>query len=117
MDFIIQIIAPILTAFFSGLAGYLMYKVKKREEIKENNADKHLAELLKRDAAINDALRALCRDRILQGYRYYKTNGGITAQDLETMTILYNAYHNLSGNGTITAIYEKILALPIKAGV
>jgi hypothetical protein len=30
------------------------------------------------------------------------------------MTKLYMAYHDLGGNGTITAVYEKIKMLPIK---
>lgn len=117
MNVTFQIILSLITACFTGFVGYLIYKLKKRDEKRDADENSNLNELLKRDNAINDALRALCRDRILQGYRYYKTNGGLTAQDLETMTILYNAYHNLSGNGTITAVYEKILALPIKAGV
>ena len=112
MDTAIQIILPIVSAISTSIVGYLLYKFKKHESDKE----KYLKELMKRDKAINESLCALCRDRILQGYRYYKQHGGITTQDLETMTNLYRAYHNLGGNGTITAVYEKILRLPIKEG-
>lgn len=75
-----------------------------------------MEEIVKREQAINEALRALCRDRILQGYRYYKRNNGISAQDLETMNKLYGAYHALGGNGTITTIWQKINDLPLKEG-
>lgn len=113
MELLIQTALAAISAIFTGLAGFLIFKLKKRELLKEKN----LLELLKREEATNEALRALCRDRILQGYRYYKSNGGITAQDFETMTKLYNAYHDLNGNGTITVVYEKICELPLKDGV
>lgn len=113
MEITVQIILSTVTAIVTSLAGYFLYKIKKREFEKEKDIEK----ILIKDKAINESLRALCRDRILQGYRYYKQNDGITMQDLETMTKLYKAYHNLGGNGTITAVYEKILNLPIKAGV
>lgn len=113
MDITLQIILSTATAIVTGLTGFFLYKIKKREFEKKKDIEK----ILIKDDAINESLRALCRDRILQGYRYYKEHDGITTQDLETMTKLYRAYHNLGGNGTITTVYEKILQLPIKEGV
>lgn len=113
MDFSIQIILSVISASSTGLVGYLLYKFKKRETEKEKN----LQAILLRDKAIIDGLSALCQDRILQGYRYYRQHNGITTKDLETMTKLYKAYHNLGGNGALTAVYEKIIDLPIKSGV
>lgn len=113
MEFNLQIFLIVFSSCLTGVVSFLLYKIKKRDAEKE----KVLQEFFKRDAAINNALRALCRDRILQGYRYYKRHNGITAQDLETMSKLYEAYHALGGNGTITAVYDKILALPILEGV
>lgn len=117
MEITVQIILSTVTAFVTSLAGYFLYKIKKREFEKEKEKEKDIEKILIKDKAIIESLRALCRDRILQGYRYYKEHDGITMQDLETMTKLYKAYHNLGGNGTLTAVYEKILNLPIKAGV
>lgn len=116
MESTLQIILSILTAVATGIIGWLLNKFKKYEERREAFENSRLEEITKREEAINQALRALCRDRILQGYRYYKKSGEISTQDLETMTKLYNAYHNLGGNGTITAVYEKILQLHIKEG-
>ena len=107
---IIQIAALIIPSVATGIVTWLSFKIKKRED-----TDKQRSEtILLREKATNQALRALCRDRILQGYRYYKAHGGVSTFDLETMTKLYDAYHGLGGNGTITAIYDKICALPIK---
>jgi hypothetical protein len=101
----------------------LVYKLKKNEDAKDKELEKQRtkaaeqAEKQKQEAeALRVSLLALTRDRILQGYRYYRREGGISPQDLETMTKLYMAYHALGGNGTITAVYDKIKALPIKEG-
>ena len=111
-----QIVVSLISAIITGIIGYIFYKLKKATEEKSANEEKRLQAILKREEAINEALRALCRDRISQGYRYYKKNGGVSTQDLETMSKLYSAYHNLGGNGTITVVYEKITALPIIEG-
>ena len=100
-----EIIVAVISTGITCFVGYIFNKFK---------------EMQKESAAHEEALRigllALCRDRILQGYRYYKRNGGISSQDLETMQKLYSAYHTLGGNGTITAVWSKIKHLPLKDG-
>ena len=102
---IISILAPIISACTTCIIGYLLKKLKKI-------ADKREIE----EEAIRAGLVALCRDRILQGYRYYKQHNGISVQDLESMNKLYKAYHALGGNGTITTVYKKIQQFPLKEG-
>ena len=104
MEFAFQIIIPCVSATVTGVVAYLLNKLKKHEKEREDAEDKRIKEAAARDEALKAGLLALCRDRILQGYRYYKRNGGISAQDLETMSKLYNAYHALGGNGTITPL-------------
>ena len=116
MEGTLQFVLSIVTTAMTGAIGWLFHKLKKHEHEREIAERRRLDEIMSRENAINEALRALCRDRILQGYRYYKRNSGVTAQELETMTKLYNAYHALGGNGTITAVYEKIKELPLKEG-
>ena len=121
MESSLEIGLSLLTTGATSVIGYLMYRLKKHEEQKEEE------ERVRRQAeeaqekrrqeeynAIRASLLALTRDRILQGYRYYKREGGVSAQDLETMNKLYAAYHALGGNGTITAVHDKIVALPLK---
>ena len=117
MEFAFQIIIPCVSATVTGVVAYLLNKLKKHEKEREDAEDKRIKEAAARDEALKAGLLALCRDRILQGYRYYKRNGGISAQDLETMSKLYNAYHALGGNGTITNVWEKIQELPLKEGL
>lgn len=117
MDGTLQIILSVVSAIATACAGYFVHKFKKQYDEHKTEEQTRANDILTREKATNEALRALCRDRILQGYRYYKQHDGLSTADLETMTKLYNAYHSLGGNGTITAIYEKICELPIKGGV
>ena len=105
MEAFLQIIIPTLSVVLTTIVTYFFKNIKdKNKQIAAN------------EEALKFGLLALCRDRILQGYRYYKYKGGISTQDFETMTKLYNAYHVLGGNGTITKVFEKINDLPIKEG-
>lgn len=116
MEVSLQIVLSVATTIMTGVIGWLFHKLKKHDSTRELAERKRLYEVTVREQAINGALRALCHDRILQGYRYYKKRGGISPADLDTVTKLYLAYHDLGGNGTITAIYEKIKALSLKEG-
>ena len=114
MEHTLQILLSVAPAIAAAVFGWLFHEIKKRDDRREAAERVRTAEHQAREKAINEALRALCRDRILQGYRYFQRRDGVAPTDLETMTKLYNAYHDLGGNGTITAVYEKICELPIR---
>lgn len=114
MEVTLQIILSLITVVATGVISWIVHKIKKRGDTREEVERQRALDILTREQATNEALRALCRDRILQGYRYYRQHNGISTADLESMTKLYDAYHKLGGNGTIDAVYSKICALPIK---
>lgn len=123
LDHVFQAGLSVISTIATGVIGYLVYRLKKNEEDKDEELKKqrkeaamHVEKQKQEAEALRVSLLALIRDRILQGYRYYRRENGISPQDLETMTKLYMAYHALGGNGTITAVYEKIKSLPIKEG-
>ena len=123
LEIVLQIILPLVTTIVTCVIGYFFRKLRQRDSEEAKRIEERTKEEKERIAVANarsEALRAgllaLCRDRILQGYRYYKHNGGISPQDHETMSKLYYAYHALGGNGTITNIWIKIQELPIKEG-
>ena len=66
----------------------------------------------KKQVAIRDGVRAILRDRILQNYNHYCEKGWAPFYAVDNVTIMYNAYHALDGNGAITEIYHKFLQLP-----
>ena len=123
MDHVFQTGLSVISTIATGIISYLVYRLKKKEEDKDEELKKqrkeaalHVEKQKQEAEALRVSLLALIRDRILQGYRYYRRENGISPQDLETMTKLYMAYHALGGNGTITAVYDKIKNLPIKEG-
>lgn len=66
----------------------------------------------KRKAA-DDGLRALLRDRIVQAYNeYFMEKKYCPIYAKENVDSMYDAYHKLGGNGTITRLKEKLDALP-----
>ena len=113
----LQIALSLITVIATGVISWIVHKIKKRGDVREAVEQQRAVDILVREKATNEALHALYRDRILQGYRYYRQQGGVSTADLESMTKLYDAYHSLGGNGTISAVYDKICSLPIKEGV
>jgi hypothetical protein len=67
----------------------------------------------KKDTVEREALRMLLHDRLYKDCRYYIKAGKIDVDGLENMNGVYKSYHNLGGNGTGTALYERVSKLPI----
>ena len=121
MEHLVEATLSIVSTIVTAIISYLMYRLQRHQENKDAEMEKHreaeverIEQEKKKSEAIQASLLALIRDRILQGYRYYHGQGGISTQDLETMAKLYAAYHALGGNGTITTVYNKITNMPIK---
>ena len=65
------------------------------------------------DDTIKDGMMALLHDRIYQAGHYYcNVQGWCSLQDKHNIDYMYKPYHALGGNGTGTAAYKAILALP-----
>ena len=102
VDFIVkywlEVAFGLIVAILTGLYRKLAKQLKEEQE--------------KRKAA-DDGLQALLRDRIVQAYNHYcleKKYCPIYAK--ENVDSMYNAYHRLGGNGTVTGLKDKIDALP-----
>lgn len=71
------------------IAGFrVLYKRQKKAEI--------------RQAALENGVQAILRDRILTSYYHYHEKGNITLHGLENVECMYKSYHALGGNGTMT---------------
>lgn len=68
--------------------------------------------------AIRDGMLATLHDRLFQECSYYLKLGYIPLERaeeiLDNLKIIYDAYHALGGNGTGTAIYNRVLKLQIR---
>lgn len=68
----------------------------------------------KEQKLIKDGMLAILHDRLYQACHFYIARGWITSSELNNIEHLYNAYHNLGGNGTGTELYNRCKALPIR---
>lgn len=70
-------------------------------EIKENNSN------------IGDAINGIIHDRIIHNVDGFIDRGGITQDELATLTSMYEPYRKLGGNGNVQTAYEIAAKLPI----
>lgn len=70
-------------------------------EIKENNSN------------IGDAINGIIHDRIIHNVDSFIERGGITQDELATLTSMYEPYRKLGGNGNVQTAYDIAAKLPI----
>lgn len=101
MDFITKywievVFGVILTGFGAAYRG-LSKRVSRRIEEQE---------------AIKLGIQALLRDRIIQAYNHYMDKGCCPIYARDNILKLYEQYHNLGGNGTVTGLMDSLMELP-----
>ena len=62
--------------------------------------------------ALVDGVQALLRDRIIQAHNHYAEKGYIPVYGMENVLAMYDAYHALGGNGTVTKLVDDLRELP-----
>ena len=62
--------------------------------------------------SVKRGVQALLRDRLLQGYKYYRAQGWADEDDRTNLENVYIQYHNLGANGVMDDLRDKFLALP-----
>lgn len=65
-----------------------------------------------KNAALQDGMQALLRDRIIQSYNHYQDKGYCPIYGKENAKRMYDAYHVLGGNDVATQLKDKLLAMP-----
>lgn len=63
---------------------------------------------------IKEGVLAILHNKIYTLGKQYINQGQISLEDMKDFEYLYDAYHNLGGNGTGTEIYERVKDLPIR---
>lgn len=67
-----------------------------------------------RQLAVEEGMQALLRDRIVQAYYHYAEKGWVTLHGLESVNVMYEKYHNLGGNGTVTKLVQDLRKLEVR---
>ena len=62
--------------------------------------------------AVKRGVQALLRDRLLQGYKYYRRQGWADEDDRTNLENVYQQYHNLGANGVMDNLRQRFLDLP-----
>ena len=63
---------------------------------------------------IKEGVVAILHNKIYTLGKQYIEQEHISLEDMKDFEYLYDAYHNLGGNGTVTEIYERVKNLPIR---
>ena len=128
MEYVGQIIQGFITLIFGVFAWYIkrhLDRITQREAEmqaalvqRETEMRAALAEERKRIEEIRKAndqgTQALLRDRLLQGYHFFRKRGMVTYGEAKNFENMYNAYHNLGKNGIMDTVYQKFRQIPIK---
>lgn len=94
VEFLFGIVAAGLIAGYKKLAG----KIQGEKETEK---------------AIADGMKYLLMFKLREEGEKYLTDGKCSTEHKHEFEKVYNAYHALGGNGTITALKDKVLQLPI----
>lgn len=63
--------------------------------------------------AVKKGIQALLRDRLIQGYKYYRAQGWADEDDRSNLENVYIQYHHLGENGVMDDLHTKFLQLPL----
>ncbi len=108
----LQLIMSILTAIMAGLVSRYMDKAKKLSEKQQAEHEKILAIQKTENEAIRAGLRSILRNEIIKICRECLEKGSVPLHRDEQISKLYQAYHDLGGNGSVTRIVQEALELP-----
>ena len=83
---------------------------------KLNTADAKAEQAKRETAAIAEGVKALLRDRLLQGYKHYIEKGWADMDDRSNMENVWQQYHALGGNGDMNDLRRTFRHLPMAEG-
>lgn len=98
LSYIVQAVMGAIIAALAGSYGKLSKRVKTKETENE---------------AIKKGVREVLHLQLYKECQELLEIGSVTPEDLKNVEKIYENYHALGGNGTGTALYERILKLPI----
>jgi hypothetical protein len=105
-------ISALITAAFTFFCSRVFSRWNKRIKEKEAAEDAKEMQRQAEQEAIRAGLQAVLRDRIIERYSHYEEKGRMPVYAMENVTKMYEAYHGLGGNGTITKLYNELMKLP-----
>lgn len=108
-DFILSHIAELV----AGIAMLFATGAYKHLEKKISDKDKEIEKKDQRTEAAFKGIQALLHHQLYQDCQRLLEAKCVTPTELRDIEKIYESYHALGGNGTGTALYNRILSLPI----
>ena len=104
---IVAIIGGVVTVFNVIFSTLMAGKAEKKrahdmDEMRQNARTKEL----------ENGVQALLRAEIIRSHEKYMDKGFCPVYAREALTRIYESYHALGGNGTMTELYKQVMALP-----
>lgn len=108
MDWL-PIILPVIPSLLSGV---LLYVFKEKSDSDKKNLETQKI----KQTALENAIKCLLRDRLIQAYNYHiKNEHSVQRDEYNSFVDMAAAYETLSGgNGYIKTIVEKYTKAPLK---
>ena len=99
-----------------GVQGIITLILSRVISKKLNTADAKAEQAKRETAAIAEGVKALLRDRLLQGYKHYIEKGWADMDDRANMENVWRQYHALGGNGDMNDLRRTFRHLPMAEG-
>ena len=99
-ELILAIVPSVLLAIVSFCLGRLGKIADKKDADKEKAVEDTVA--------IKDGVCALLRVQLIEYHDRYIAENKIPHYAFDNYSNMYDAYHRLGGNGTVTAMYERL---------
>ena len=99
-----------------GIQGIISLVLSRVISKKLNTADAKAEQAKRETAAIAEGVKALLRDRLLQGYKHYIEKGWADMDDRANMENVWRQYHVLGGNGDMNDLRRTFRHLPMAEG-
>ena len=99
-----------------GVQGIITLVLSRVISKKLNTADAKAEQAKRETAAIAEGVKALLRDRLLQGYKHYIEKGWADMDNRSNMENVWRQYHALGGNGDMNDLRRTFRHLPMARG-
>lgn len=110
---ILSVIFSVVPTLITIVVGRIVMKIDKRSEKEQAEREKKEIKKKKEYEALKNGVLAILRDRIIQADMRFTERGMAMLSQKENVQMMYEAYHNLGGNGVVTRSYEHVMNLPI----
>lgn len=95
----LEFIMNVCTVSLPVVLGYIVWLLKSRKKDQDANGK---------------GTMLLLRVQLIEYHDRYMKEGHIPSYALENFIEMYEAYHDLGGNGMVTKMYEEVLELEVR---